>query len=455
MPRHWSKPIAATIVLAVAAATMSGCGLNGGNAGSGSGNDKVQLTLWTHEFAPLQDAMTKKWIPEFEKANPGVTVKMTSVPLAGAVSYDSKLLSSLSSGGGPDVWDMGSWNFPKFKESGFLDSVDPKTFGYADDADLLGAYDKSSLKELSYDNKLYGMFSEFDTLATYYNTDVFAQAGIPDLPADKPVSWDQIGEIGQKLRQEKDGAVTRTGYQFGFFANFKDAQWYSQNFYTLLRQYGQDDVYVDGKPAGDTAAVKNALQVFSDFVYKYKAYDPTFLNNWFADVPQGRAAMVSAGTWYAGAALAQNPDFKFKVVPNPVVNPDDKSTYKDISYFWGWATNAKSDDAHKAAAQKFLAFILGKKGETAQADYWFSKLGYLQPSKAYLASDDFKAAVTKAPYLQTFIDALKNYQVSPPQHVYDEAGSAIVAAVDAVVYNHTAPDQAAAELQAALERIKN
>jgi len=451
MQRRWRSTLAGSAMVALAATAFTGCSLNGG--GGGDGGEQIELTLWTHEFAPLQDSMQKKWIPEFEKANPNIKIKLTSVPLAGAVSYDSKLLSTLSSGAGPDVWDMGSWNFPNFQEQGLLAPIDPAAFGYDDDTDLVGAYDPASLKELSYDDKLYGMFSEFDTLATYYNTDVFAEAGIPELPADKPVSWEEIGEIGSKLHQEEGGAVTRTGYQFGFFANFKDAQWYSQNFYTLLRQYGQDDVYVDGKPAGDTEAVRSTLQLFSDFVYKYKAYDPTFLNNWFADVPDGRAAMVSAGTWYAGAALANNPDFKFKVVPNPVVDPDNPDTYKDISYFWGWAVNSHADDAHQAAAQKFLAFILGKKGETAQADYWFNELGYLQPSTAYLESDEFAAAIEKAPYLQTFIDALSNYQVSPPQHVYDEAGAAIVAAIDAVIYDHATPEDAAAELQAALERI--
>ena len=443
--------LASTVVLGLSAAALTSCSLNGGGDGD---DENIELTLWTHEFAPLQDAMEQKWIPEFEAANPGITIKMTSVPLAGAVSYDSKLLSTLSSGAGPDVWDMGGWNFPSFHEQGLLAPIDPEVFGYDDNADLTAAYEPATLTELSYDDALYGMFSEFNTLATYYNADVFAEAGIPDLPADKPVSWDEIGEIGQQLRVEEDGAVTRTGYQFGFFANFKDAQWYAQNFYTLLRQNGQDDVYVDGEPAGDTQAVQDALQVFSDFVYKYKAYDPTFLNNWFADVPDGRAAMVSAGTWYAGAALANNPDFNFKVVPNPVMDPDDPATYKDVSYFWGWAVNANTDDARQAAAQTFLAFILGKKGETTQADYWFKELGYLQPTDTYLESEEFSQVIADSPYLQTFIDALDDYEVSPPQHVYDEAGAAIVAAVDDVVYNGSSPADAAAELQAALERIE-
>src|SRR6185369_10106229 len=69
------------------------------------------LVLWTHEFPPLQDAMTNDLIPQFEAANPGIHVEMTAVPFAGVISYDTKLLADLSSGAGPDVWDMGSWDY--------------------------------------------------------------------------------------------------------------------------------------------------------------------------------------------------------------------------------------------------------------------------------------------------------------------------------------------------------
>ena len=38
--------------------------------------------------------------------------------------------------------------------------------------------------------------------------------------------------------------------------------------------------------------------------------------------------------------------------------------------------DAEAAEAEKQAAQDFLAFITGKKGETEQAAYWFENLGY-------------------------------------------------------------------------------
>ncbi|MFC7615685.1 ABC transporter substrate-binding protein [Actinokineospora soli] len=422
-------------------------------AGCAGGSDKLVIEVWTHEFAPLQKSLQEKWIPEFEAANPGVEVQLTSIPFAGVVSYDSKLLSALSSGKGPDVWDMGDWNYDTFHKNGFLEPIDPAAFGYASHQEFIDAYQPGATKAIERDGKLIGLFSEFNTLNLFYNTDVFASAGIPPLPEDKPVSWDRIGEISEKLRVQDGDRVDRIGFQFGFFANFRSPQWYAQNFYTLMRQYGQDDLFVDGKPAATTQPVVDAFRVIHDYTYKYRAYDPTFLNNWFADVPQGRAGMVQAGTWYPASAKESKKDFKFAVAPNPVVDPDDPETYHNISWLWGWSVNAKSPTPEKAAAQKFLAFVLGKKGETAQAAHWFETAGFLQPSKAFLESDAYKSALAESPWLRLWIDAFENYRIAPVQHSYDEAGAALVRAIDRVIYDKASPEDAAASLQQELSRL--
>src|SRR5690242_165307 len=141
---------------------------------------------------------------------------------------------------------------------------------------MVNDYPTGSMSVFTKDGKVYGMFSELDTLALFYNLDMFEKAGIKPLPTDKPLSWDEIGQIGQKLRQEEGGVLKAVGYQFGFFAAYRSQQWYAQDYYAILRQYGQNDLYVNGKPAANTPAAVKAFQVISDFTYKYKAYDPTF-----------------------------------------------------------------------------------------------------------------------------------------------------------------------------------
>ena len=221
------------------------------------------LEVWTHEFPPLQDGMTQKWIPEFEAAHPGVKVNLTAIPYAGVVAYDARLLAALSSGEGPDLWDMGDWHYKAFADAGFLVPLDPAIFGYASDQEMIDAYMPGTLDVFVRDGKVYGLFSEYNTLALFYNLDLFEAAGIDPLPADKPVSWEQIGEISQQLRKTdpSSGAVTQMGWQWGFFANYRSPQWYAQAFYALMRQYGQDDLYVEGAPAANTEPAVKAFQM--------------------------------------------------------------------------------------------------------------------------------------------------------------------------------------------------
>lgn len=415
--------------------------------------DRV-LQVWTHQFTPLEDAFTQKLIPEFEAANPGVKIDYTAIPFTGVISYDTKLVADLAGGAGPDVWDMGSWNYQQFIDAGLVAPLDPTIFGYESVDDLVSDYPPGSLDVFLRDGNLYGMFSELNTLALFYNKEMFTEAGIDPLPEDTPLSWDAIGEIGQKLRKTDDsGALSQIGYQFGFFAAFRSAQWYAQNFYAIMRQYGQNDLYVDGSPAANSAAAVGAFQVISDFTYKYEAYDPTFLLNWFADFPNKRVAMVLAGTWFAPAIRGQNAEVQFGVVPHPVVDPANKDTYSNIVWSWGWSTNPHKDAEQQQLAQQFLAFILGKKGEAEQPLYWFNQAGYLQPRSAFLQSDGYQEALAADPWLKQFDDAYLNYKIEYVQHSTDEAGSALVRAIDRVIYDNMSAEDTANLLQSELERL--
>ena len=416
----------------------------------------ITIEVWSHEFPPLQDALLEKWVPEFEEENPNINVKVTSIPFAGIVSYDAQLLTAMSSGQGPDLWDMGDWSYGPILENGWIAPLDPAIFGYADNAEFIVAYPPGTLSVLEQDGQVMGLFSEFNTLALFYNQNLVDEIGA-EIPSDRPLSWDEVAQISSDLRVESDaGVLERIGYQFGFYANFRSPQWYAQNFYALMRQFGQNDIYIDGAPAANTQAVIDAFRVIYDFTYESKAYDPTFVNNWFADMPQGRTAMVLAGTWYPGAAAANAPDGVFdyySVAPHPVVDPDDPGTYHNISWLWGWSVNSNSPTDEQIAAQEFMAFMLGKKGETEQAQWWFENLGYSQPSIAFLESGGYEDAVAASPWLQLFIDAFEDYQIEAVPHSYDEAGAALVRAVDRVIYDGATAEEAAASLQSELERL--
>ena len=422
-----------------------------------SAQEERVLEVWTHNFPPLSDAMTDIWIPEFEAMHPGVTVQYTAFPFGG-FSYDTKLLVDLGSGGGPDTWVMGSWNFTEnqFIESGYTAPIDPTIFGYDSVADLVADYPPGSLNAFIRDGQLYAMFNELTTLALFYNKDIFDEAGIEYLPEDRPVSWDYIGEVSQQIRQTdpNTGELTRIGYQFGFFQTFPLEQWYAQNYYSFLRQFGQDDVFVDGEAAGNTEAAVKAFQMIYDYTYTYQAYDPVFLINWFTDFPNDRVAMVLAGPWFAAAIRGENPDVRFGVAPHPVVDTEDPDTYHNIVYSWGWSVNPYKDMEQQQLAQEFLAFLLGKKGEAEQPVWWFENMGLGQPRTAFLESDGYQAALDNDPWLRQFDNAYELFDVDYIQHSYDPTGAALIRAIDRVIYDQMTGAETADLFQRELLRMR-
>ena len=427
-------------------------------AAPGAAQEQRVLQVWTHDYQPLADAITTKWGPEFEAAHPGVTVEYTSIPFAGAVDYDTKLLADLSSGGGPDVWVMGSWNYLEngYIESDLISPLDPTIFGYDSVDDLVADYPPNSMNAFVRDGQIYGLFNELTTLALFYNKNMFDEAGIEYLPEDKPVSWAHIGEISQNLRKTDPAtnALSQIGYQFGFFASYRSPQWYAQDYYIFLRQYGQDDLFIDGEAAANTEAAINAFQMIYDFTYTYQAYDPTFIQNWFADFPNNRVAMVVAGPWFVGAARLTDPNLNFGVAPVPVVDPEDPATYQNVVYNWGWSVNANKSAEQQQLAQEFLAFILGKKGEVDQPVYWFENMGLAQPRSAFLASDGYQKALADEPWLTLFDKSYQMFNTDYLQHSYDLAGAALIRAIDRVVYDGMSAEETANLLQRELKRLQ-
>ena len=410
------------------------------------------LVLWTHDFPTYNAGLKDKWIPEFEAAHPGVKVDYKIVPFSGGiVSFNSKLLAEVSSGGGPDVWAMGSYNFnqAKYIEAGLLAPLDPKIFGYDSVDDIVKDYPVNSLNIFIQDGKIYALFNELTTLCLFYNQTMFDEAGIPYLSEDKPASWQTIGEISQKLLKADaaSGVPTQMGYQFGFFAKYPAAEWYIQDFYPIMRQFGQNELYVDGKPAGNSEAMVKAFQEFYDFTYTYHAYDPNFVQNWFSYFANNQVGMVTAGPWFPSAIRTENADVRFGVAPQPVADPDNPTAYKNVMYSFGWVVNANRDPDQQKLAQEFLAFILGKKGEAEQPLWWLKNVGVMQPRTAFLNSPGYQEILNQDPWMKCFVDTFDTYQVDYYQHSSDEVGAALVRAINRVVYNKMSPEDTAQLLQ--------
>src|SRR5690349_17421233 len=98
------KPVVKRFSAAVALCLVGlvGAAVTACSSGSKSGGGKVHLTFWTHTHPPMI-ALNKQLIAEYEKANPNVTIDYQQIP---NTDFNTKMLTSLSNGSGPDVINM-------------------------------------------------------------------------------------------------------------------------------------------------------------------------------------------------------------------------------------------------------------------------------------------------------------------------------------------------------------
>src|SRR5689334_15959953 len=91
------KKLSAALALCVVGVAMTACG-----SGSNGSGDKVHLTFWTHTHRAMI-GLNKELVSEYEKAHANVTIDYQQIP---NTDFNTKMLTSLSNGSGPDVINM-------------------------------------------------------------------------------------------------------------------------------------------------------------------------------------------------------------------------------------------------------------------------------------------------------------------------------------------------------------
>jgi ABC-type glycerol-3-phosphate transport system substrate-binding protein len=111
-------------------------------------------------------------------------------------------------------------------------------------------------------------------------------------------------------------------------------------------------------------------------IYKYKIADPNVASREatvpYQDFLDGNVASTLLNPWGMGLVTEDSAVFgKYAVVPLPQVNPDAGAT---PLYAYYWAVNSQTtDEAKKAAAFKWVAFLASHPGE------WLKNVNFIQP----------------------------------------------------------------------------
>jgi multiple sugar transport system substrate-binding protein len=352
----------------MAASPLALGALGGLGLGRAAAQDATTVKFWSHTHPPMVEQY-ETMIPQFEEANPDITVEYEVIP---NMEFGTKMLTSMGTGTGPDVINMDENAMRSvYIPRGLVQEVDPVGMGFASLEELQAKYLPGALEGASVDGKVYGVPSEFNVTAFAINTAAFEEAGLD--PASPPKTWAEVGEMGQKLVVMDGDTMTRRGFDFLYL----HAGWYHNQFGTLLLQTGGRIVAEDGTTVtvADPEAVA-ALQIWYDMVYTYKVADPNVASREatipYQDFLDGKVAMTLMNPWGMGfmtdeTVIGEN----WAIVPLPQVNPDAPV---NPLYAYYWSLNAQTtDEAIKNAASEFVGFLSSEPGQ------WLQNVDFIQP----------------------------------------------------------------------------
>ena len=177
---------AALLVMALSALIVA-CGGDEETTDTSTAKASGEITVW----APgVEGEKLPVLARDFEKANPGVKVKVT--PIAIEQAHD-KILTSIAGNQAPDVSWVGSTWMGEFAKTGALaeapESIDQSQF-------FEGARDAVTI-----DEKAYGVPWHVETRVLFYRTDIAEKAGITKAPE----TWDELKAMAEAM-QSKGGA---------------------------------------------------------------------------------------------------------------------------------------------------------------------------------------------------------------------------------------------------------
>ncbi|HVX52964.1 extracellular solute-binding protein [Nocardioides sp.] len=231
--------VAGAIALATATAlALTGCG---GSSSSGSGSDTLKLVVADYGTGP-DNASSKFWqgiVDDFEKANPDIKVKVTSIPWT---NFDQQVQTMVQNKQFPDITE-GDY-FSNYAQDGLLYKASDVL---SKPDNLLPAFKDQG----SYNGEQYGMPWTTSSRTLFYNKKIFADAGI----SAAPKTWADLQADAAKIK-----AKGETG--FGLPLGAEEAQAES-----LLWMLGAGGGYqTDGKYTIDSAANVTAFTFLKNLV---------------------------------------------------------------------------------------------------------------------------------------------------------------------------------------------
>ena len=365
-------------------------------------------------------------LPEFERANPGIRVKVQQLPWTAA---HEKLLTAFAGDATPDVCQLGNTWIPELNALNALEPLDTyvraSAIVRADDY-FSGIWDTNRI-----DDALYGVPWYVDTRLVFYRRDRLSRAGF----SAPPVSWAQWKRVLAALQEEggrdryaillplneveplialalqQDDPLLRDGGRWGNFtsAGFRRAL----TFYLEMFQRGW-------APMLATAAVANVWTEFG----------------------RGRFGFYISGPWNIGELKRRLPaEQQHTWMTAPLPGPDGPGA----SIAGGSSLVVFRASRHKAAAWRLVEFL----SEPAVQRRFHALTGDLPPRRATWSDP----ALANDVYARAFREQLERVKPAPKVPEWERIASEMRLVAERAAHGELSVDEAGRVLDAHAAQI--
>ena len=328
----------------------------------------VEIEYWQYFFDARVDAM-EILIENFEAANPDITVTMTHFPYA---DYRTKVAAAIPAGEGPDVVQLFYGWLNDYVDAELIQPLPTDTFP----VETIDAEFFPMVQAMKSGDSYWALPTAVRSLALFYNTRLFEEAGIDGPPA----TLDELMETAAALTQrDAAGNLTTVGLTAGMTA--QDHHWFREG---LVRQFGGEP-YVDDYRTVDYNSDAGVAAL--DFYTNMFLADDAITSIGFMDEPQaafkaGLAGMHIDGSFRIGS-LADIRGLEWGVAELPAGPDGVQSNY---SSYWVNAITTKAEGEKYDAAVLFMEYLTSDEA----MQIWLDVVGEL-PAKPSVGMTDANA----------------------------------------------------------------
>jgi multiple sugar transport system substrate-binding protein len=364
------------LVLLMVFILSSGFGCKATDKATQEASKPITLTYW--RVFDDSDAFDEI-IAKYKALHPSITINYRKLRLD---EYESELLNALAEDRGPDIFSIQNTWIKKYQSKlapmpATITMVYPVTTGTVQKQTTYQAKTTNSIsiKEIKDnfvdvvshdvildDGKVYGLPLYVDTLAMYYNKDLFNNAGISKVPE----YWNKefLQDVNKLTKQDTKNTITQSGAALGGSSNINR---YSDILATLMMQSGATMMSDDGQVSFNNAATTasstssygpgaDALRFYADFA------DPTKESySWNKDLPNsldmfmsGNLAIMFSYAYDLPTIKAQAPKLNFSIAKFPQIEGNPPTNINFANY---WVEVVSKKSSSTDAAWDFVQFI--------------------------------------------------------------------------------------------------